>query len=54
MTIENSINIPTTMPTMLLFKVSGIKKLLSLACNWLKPETMPELLKNYDSQCDQG
>lgn len=53
MNTENSINIPTTVPTMLLFNVSDIKK-LSLACNWLKPETMPELLKNYNSQCDQG
>jgi len=54
MDIENSTNILTTMPTMLLLKVSGTKELLSLAHNWLKPETMSQLFKNYNSQHDQG
>lgn len=44
----------TIVPTMLLFEVSSMKKSLSLACNWLKPETMSELFKNYNSQHDRG
>lgn len=50
MNIENSANSVAVQG----IRYEEIIELLSLACNWIKPETMSDLFKNYKSQHDQG